>query len=136
MQKSWAIKWPKFQFYFLENHCKTYTTTGSVDSTTLSRNLSQEECSLQLNASKLSERVESIKFIDSQRPGLHISTILRQIMFDVLYGVEFVVLLTFGFSSDVKVISKNFRINFHKLQNCFTFPILFPMNNFNLYFRT
>ena len=80
-----------------------------MDSTTLSRNLSQEECSLQLNASKLSERVESIKFIDSQRPGLHISTILRQIMFDVLYGVEFVVLLTFGFSSDVKVISKKFH---------------------------
>ena len=80
-----------------------------MDSTTFSRNLSQEESSLQLNASKLSKRLESVKFIDSQRPGLHISTILRQIMFDVLYGVEFVVLLTFGFSSDVKVISKKFH---------------------------
>ena len=80
-----------------------------MDSTTFSRNLSQEESSLQLNASKLSKRLESVKFIDSQRPGLHISTILRQIMFDVLYGVEFVVLLTFGFSSDVKVMSRKFH---------------------------
>ena len=83
-----------------------------MDSTTFSRNLSQEESSLQLNASKLSKRLESVKFIDSQRPGLHISTILRQIMFDVLYGVEFVVLLTFGFSSDVKVMSRKFHSYF------------------------
>ena len=77
-----------------------------MESTNFSRNLSQEECILQQSTSELSKKAESVKFIDSQRPGLHISTILRQIMFDVLYGVEFVVLLTFGFSSDVKVISK------------------------------
>ena len=34
--------------------------------------------------------------------GLHISTFLRQLMFDSLYALEYVVLLTFGFSSDVK----------------------------------
>ena len=45
---------------------------------------------------------KSTKFIDSQRPGLHISTFLRQLMFDSLYAVEYVVLLAFGFSSDVK----------------------------------
>lgn len=67
-------------------------------------NLSQEE-NMITNDPNYDERKEDveIQFIDSQRPGLHISTILRQIMFDVLYGVEFVVLLTFGFSSDVKV---------------------------------
>ncbi len=34
--------------------------------------------------------------------GLHISTFLRQLMFDTLYALEYVVLLTFGFSSEVK----------------------------------
>ena len=41
-------------------------------------------------------------FIDSQRPGLHISTFLRQFVFDVLYALEFAILLFFGFSSDVQ----------------------------------
>jgi len=44
-----------------------------------------------------------VEFIDGQRPGLHISTFLRQLMFDILYSVEYVILLAFGFSSDVKV---------------------------------
>ena len=35
-------------------------------------------------------------------PGLHISTFLRQLTFDILYAVEYVILLAFGFSSDVK----------------------------------
>ena len=43
-----------------------------------------------LNNSKNSE------FIDSQRPGLHISTFLRQLMFDFLYAIEYVILLYFG----------------------------------------
>ena len=34
--------------------------------------------------------------------GLHISTFLRQLMFDILYTLEYVVLLAFGFSSEVK----------------------------------
>ena len=34
--------------------------------------------------------------------GLHISTFLRQLMFDSLYALEYVILLAFGFSSDVK----------------------------------
>ncbi|TRY73782.1 hypothetical protein TCAL_16897 [Tigriopus californicus] len=45
---------------------------------------------------------QRIEFIDSQRPGLHISTFLRQTMFDMLYSVEYVVLLAFGFASDVE----------------------------------
>ncbi len=45
---------------------------------------------------------DKIEFIDAQRPGLHISTFLRQTMFDILYALEYVVLLAFGFSSDVK----------------------------------
>jgi hypothetical protein len=47
---------------------------------------------------------EDIEFIDSQRPGLHISTFLRQLTFDTLYALEFVILLGFGFSSDVEDI--------------------------------
>ena len=42
------------------------------------------------------------EFIDSQRPGLHISTFLRQLLFDTLYALEFAILLSFGFSSDVQ----------------------------------
>ena len=108
MQNNYALQ-ERFLIFFLklllENHCKTYATAESVDSNNFSRNLSQEECILPQNINNDSRKEEKVKFIDSQRPGLHISTILRQIMFDVLYGVEFVVLLTFGFSSDVKVLS-------------------------------
>ena len=43
-----------------------------------------------------------VEFIDSQRPGLHISTFMRQVSFDILYSVEYAILLSFGFSSDVK----------------------------------
>ena len=45
------------------------------------------------------------RFIDNwqiQISGLHISTFLRQLMFDSLYALEYVILLAFGFSSDVK----------------------------------
>jgi hypothetical protein len=45
--------------------------------------------------------VEKNEFIDSQRPGLHISTFFRQLTFDVLYVVEYVVLLGFGLSAKV-----------------------------------
>lgn len=48
------------------------------------------------------DELETVEFIDAQRPGLHISTFLRQTMFDILYAVEYVVLLAFGFSSDVR----------------------------------
>ena len=41
-------------------------------------------------------------FIDYQRPGLHISTLLRQLAFDTLYTLEFIILLAFGMSSKVK----------------------------------
>ena len=75
------------------------------------RNLSLEENQILNHNPSIDERKEdAVKFIDSQRPGLHISTILRQIMFDVLYGVEFVILLTFGFSSDVKVTNAQLSI--------------------------
>ena len=81
----------------------TYATE-SVNSNNIVRNLSLEENQILNHNPSIDERKEdAVKFIDSQRPGLHISTILRQIMFDVLYGVEFVILLTLGFSSDVKV---------------------------------
>ncbi|CAM6053917.1 unnamed protein product [Sphagnum tenellum] len=33
---------------------------------------------------------ETFEFIDGQRPGLHISTFLRQLMFDILYSIEYV----------------------------------------------
>ena len=87
-----------------ENYCKTYATAEPVTSNQLGRNFSTEECIPSNHSKRNNKSEESVKFIDSQRPGLHISTILRQIMFDVLYGVEFVILLTFGFSSDVKVV--------------------------------
>ena len=45
--------------------------------------------------------VEKNVFIDSQRPGLHISTFFRQLTFDVLYVVEYVILLGFGLSAKV-----------------------------------
>ena len=41
-------------------------------------------------------------YMDSQRPGLRISTFFRQLAFEILYVLEFVVLLGFGFSSEVK----------------------------------
>ena len=76
----------------------------SANSRPVLNSLSQEEGEAANLSPTLDEKKEeSVRFIDSQRPGLHISTILRQIMFDVLYGVEFVVLLAFGFSSNVKV---------------------------------
>ena len=40
--------------------------------------------------------------MDSQRPGLRISTFFRQLAYEILYVLEFVVLLGFGFSSEVK----------------------------------
>ena len=95
---------------FLDNHCMTYATE-SVNSNNIVRNLSLEENQILNHNPSIDERKEdAVKFIDSQRPGLHISTILRQIMFDVLYGVEFVILLTFGFSSDVKVTNSQLSI--------------------------
>lgn len=88
----------------------TYATE-SVNSNNIVRNLSLEENQILNHNPSIDERKEdAVKFIDSQRPGLHISTILRQIMFDVLYGVEFVILLTFGFSSDVKVTNSQLSI--------------------------
>ena len=97
---------------FLENHCKTYVTE-SINSPSIIRTLSQEENATIQHPGIEEKKEDAVKFIDSQRPGLHISTILRQIMFDVLYGVEFVVLLTFGFSSDVKV-----RYHYQKIIKC------------------
>ena len=41
-------------------------------------------------------------FVDSQRPGLHISTFLRQLTFDVLYVVEYIILLSFGLLAKVE----------------------------------
>lgn len=38
---------------------------------------------------------------DAQTPGLHVSTFIRQAAFDILYFSEFVVLLGFGFSSQI-----------------------------------
>ena len=38
---------------------------------------------------------------DANSPGLHISTFIRQIAFDILYFSEFVVLLGFGFSAPI-----------------------------------
>ena len=45
--------------------------------------------------------MEKNEFIDSQRPGLHISTFFRQLTFDALYIVEYIVLLGFGVSAEV-----------------------------------
>jgi hypothetical protein len=39
--------------------------------------------------------------VDTQTPGLHISTFIRQTAFDILYYSEFVVLLGFGFSAPI-----------------------------------
>lgn len=55
------------------------------------------------------EKSSDVEFIDSQRPGLHISTFMRQVSFDILYSVEYVVLLSFGFSSDVKDLTDESR---------------------------
>ena len=41
-------------------------------------------------------------FIDSQRPGLRISTFFRQLLFDVLYVLEFVFLVWFGLLAKVE----------------------------------
>ncbi|XP_023331306.1 uncharacterized protein LOC111703561 isoform X3 [Eurytemora carolleeae] len=38
---------------------------------------------------------------ETQTPGLHVSTFIRQTAFDILYFVEFIVLLGFGFSSQI-----------------------------------
>ena len=39
--------------------------------------------------------------VDSQSPGLHISTFIRQTAFDILYFIEFAILLGFGFSAQI-----------------------------------
>ena len=39
--------------------------------------------------------------IDAQSPGLHISTFIRQTAFDILYLIEFIILLGFGFSAQI-----------------------------------
>ena len=116
---------------FSESHCETYATEEHVDSNHLERNISTEECIPSHHFKRDNRNEESVKFIDSQRPGLHISTILRQIMFDVLYGVEFVILLTFGFSSDVKVIcNKNddYKLSFVIMKYAFL-PNIWVFNN-------
>ena len=38
---------------------------------------------------------------DAQSPGLHISTFIRQTAFDILFFIEFVILLGFGFSAQI-----------------------------------
>lgn len=48
------------------------------------------------------ERNVDDDFIDSQRPGLRISTFFRQLLFDILYVLEFVFLLWFGLLAKVK----------------------------------
>ena len=45
--------------------------------------------------------VDGREEVDSQTPGLHISTFVRQVAFEVLYYSEFVVLLGFGFSAQI-----------------------------------
>ena len=42
---------------------------------------------------------------ETQTPGLHVSTFIRQTAFDILYFVEFIVLLGFGFSSQIVQVS-------------------------------
>ena len=39
--------------------------------------------------------------LDAPSPSLHISTFIRQTAFDILYFVEFVILLGFGFSAQI-----------------------------------
>ena len=39
--------------------------------------------------------------LDAQSPGLHISTFIRQTAFDILYLIEFIILLGFGFSAQI-----------------------------------
>ena len=39
--------------------------------------------------------------VDAQSPGLHISTFIRQTAFDILYLIEFIILLGFGFSAQI-----------------------------------
>ena len=75
----------------------------------MEQNLFQDENLIGNERNGDENKKDVVQFIDSQRPGLHISTILRQIMFDVLYGVEFVILLSFGFSSEVKVSHLRFQ---------------------------
>ena len=75
----------------------------------MEQNLFQDENLIGNEPNGDENKKDVVQFIDSQRPGLHISTILRQIMFDVLYGVEFVILLSFGFSSEVKVSHLRFQ---------------------------
>ena len=51
---------------------------------------------------KSKDQQKNSEMVDYQRPGLHISTFLRQAVFDIFYTLEYVVLLAFGFSAQVK----------------------------------
>ena len=79
------------------------TSDGTNENVTTSAVLAKEpQIELGGGGSFDSEAAGDVEFIDSQRPGLHISTFMRQVSFDILYSVEYVILLSFGFSSDVK----------------------------------
>ena len=43
----------------------------------------------------------TVSNVNSQSPGLHISTFIRQTAFDILYFIEFAILLGFGFSAQI-----------------------------------
>ena len=78
--------------------CNTYSAMWSIKSwhrviTFLSfGRINSENGDRQTN-----ERLEA----DANTPGLHISTFIRQTAFDILYFVEFIILLGFGFSAQI-----------------------------------
>ena len=55
-------------------------------------------------------RNENNNDIDSLSPGLHISTFIRQTAFDILFFIEFVILLSFGFSA--KIVKDGYLHNY------------------------
>ena len=67
------------------------------------------------------------EFIDSQRPGLHISTFLRQLTFDTLYALEFVILLAFGFSSKVQDLTEHKPVLISVILSLYVISVFFRL---------
>jgi len=73
--------------------------------------------------------------IDAQTPGLHISTFIRQTAFDILFFIEFVVLLGFGFSAQIVRVGylHNYTYNFILIVSTMTlFSLLLKFFYYNV----
>ena len=73
--------------------------------------------------------------IDAQTPGLHISTFIRQTAFDILFFIEFVILLGFGFSAQIVKVGylHNYTYNFILIVSTMTlFSLLLKFFYYNV----